>query len=217
MKRIRIFAITLVAFVTLVATTEGQTNAAHVMAVTNSVQADWTEFHKQNMWRWNGAENTLGVNNVGSLQVKWSNNLNSSEIFPSPAISKGVVYIGSENGDSLSALDAGKGTVIWDFITGGIVLSSPAVANSVVYFGSDDNSVYAVNATTGAKLWSYRTGSQVESAPTVLNGVVFVGSLDDNEYALNANTGALMWRYKDWGLDQILPCGCEWSGLYGVP
>ena len=56
--------------------------------------------------------------------------------------------------------------------------SSPAVANGVVYFGSDDN-VYALNASTGAKLWSYATEA-VDSSPAVANGVVYFGSDDDN-------------------------------------
>ena len=74
--------------------------------------------------------------------------------------------------------------------------SSPAVANGVVYFGSDDNNVYALNANTGAKLWSYATGSlAVASSPAVANGVVYVGSDDHNVYALNASTGAKLWSY----------------------
>ena len=74
-------------------------------------------------------------------------------------------------------------------------LSSPAVVNGVVYFGSDDGNVYALNASTGAKLWSYATGDGVDSSPAVANGVVYVGSDDGNVYALNASTGAKLWSY----------------------
>ena len=75
-------------------------------------------------------------------------------------------------------------------------LSSPAIVNGVVYFGSDDNKVYALNANTGAKLWSFTTGNTVRSSPAVANGIVYIGSDDNNLYALDANTGAKLWSYS---------------------
>jgi hypothetical protein len=39
-------------------------------AQTTSSPADWTEFHRDNMQRWNPYETVLGVNNVGSLKLK---------------------------------------------------------------------------------------------------------------------------------------------------
>jgi hypothetical protein len=40
-------------------------------AASASSPADWTQFHRDNMQRWNPYETIIGVNNVGSLQVKW--------------------------------------------------------------------------------------------------------------------------------------------------
>jgi len=40
-------------------------------AQTTSSPADWTQFLRDNMQRWNPYETVLGVNNVGSLQLKW--------------------------------------------------------------------------------------------------------------------------------------------------
>jgi PGF-CTERM protein len=83
------------------------------------------------------------------------------------------------------ALNASTGAKVWNYTTGLMVLSSPAVANGVVYVGSDDNNLYALNASTGAKLWSYRTGLWVEANPAITNGVVYVGSDDGNVYAFS--------------------------------
>ena len=69
-------------------------------------------------------------------------------------------------------------------LTGGVVFSSPAVANGVVYIGSRDNNVYALNATTGSKVWSFSTGGWVHSSPAVVNGLVYVGSADGYFYAI---------------------------------
>jgi glucose dehydrogenase len=33
--------------------------------------AEWTQFHRDNMQRWNPYETVLNVNNVGDLQLKW--------------------------------------------------------------------------------------------------------------------------------------------------
>ena len=38
---------------------------------------------------------------------------------------------------------------MWNFTTGGYVISGPAVFNGNVYFGSYDHNVYALDALTG--------------------------------------------------------------------
>jgi outer membrane protein assembly factor BamB len=93
---------------------------SNTTASTAPSPADWTQFHRDNMQRWNPYETVLGVNNVGGLQIKWKNPIG--------------LYLNL------------------------VRVSSPAVANGLVYFGSDDGVVYALNASTGAKLWSYSTG-----------------------------------------------------------
>ena len=85
---------------------------------------------------------------------------------------------------------------IWFGLTGGLVQSSPAVANGVVYVGSEDNKLYAFDAagTTGcsgtpktcAPLWTYATGDDVHSSPALAGGMVFVGSFDGYVYAFDA-------------------------------
>src|SRR6266536_1748971 len=107
-------------------------------------QHNWTEFHRQNMMRWNPYEKVLNVNNVGSLQVKWKY-ATGSEVNSSPAVANGVVYAGSQNG-TFYALSASTGRKRWSYGTGGQVQSSPAVANGVVYFDSFDGNVYALKA-----------------------------------------------------------------------
>jgi outer membrane protein assembly factor BamB len=97
----------------------------------------------------------------------------------------------------LNVHNVGNLGVKWSYTTinHNFVLSSPAIVNGVVYFGSNDNNVYALDASTGAKLWNYATGETVNSSPAVANGVVYVGSDDANVYALNAKTGAKLWSY----------------------
>ena len=53
------------------------------------------------------------------------------------------------------------------FLTGGRVVSRPAVAGGVVYVGSEDHNLYALNAANGDKLWNFTTGYYVDSDPAV--------------------------------------------------
>ena len=153
-------------------------------AQSTSSPADWTQFLRDNMQRYNPYETVLGVNSVENLGLKWVNNALSNSP-SSPAVVNGVVYIGSRD-DHLYALNANTGVKLWSFTTGGEVIASPAVANGVVYIGeynenTNDGSMYALDARTGALLWNFDTGSNpnavpVVSSPAVVNGVIYFGA-----------------------------------------
>ncbi len=137
----------------------------------------------------------------------------------SPAVSGGIVYFGSYD-SNFYAVDAKTGQLKWKFQTGGerrfaakhihgiqpaaetmpdpfdFYLSSPAVWNGSVYFGSGDGNIYALNASSGALKWKFQTGDVVHASPAISNGILFVGSWDSFFYALDAVTGKEKWRYK---------------------
>ena len=98
-----------------------------------------------------------------------------------------AVYVGSGDG-KIYALDATTGVLLWEFQTGSVVHSVPAVAGGTVYIGSDDGNVYALSASKGKMLWSYQTRNYVVSSPAVVNNVVYIGSGNGKLYALNATT-----------------------------
>jgi outer membrane protein assembly factor BamB len=110
----------------------------------------------------------------------------------SPAVSKGRVYIGLENGLGVySATGCGQALcqALWkDFGSGAqaAVLSSPTVANGVVYAGRNTGEVLAWKAKPCGSafctnIWSGQTrDSIVTSSPTVVNGMVYIGSADRN-------------------------------------
>ena len=77
---------------------------------------------------------------------------------------------------------------MWNYTTGDIVASSPAVAEGIVCVGSLDHRVYALNAANGALIWSYSTGGIVVSSPAVVDGVVYLGSWDHRVYAFGSSS-----------------------------
>jgi eukaryotic-like serine/threonine-protein kinase len=137
----------------------------------------------------------------------------------SPAVSAGIVYFGSYD-SNFYAVDATTGKLKWKFQTGGerrfaakhihgiqpaaetmpdpfdFYLSSPAVWNGAVYFGSGDGNIYALDAGTGALKWKFQTGDVVHASPAIANGILFIGSWDSFFYAIDAVTGKEKWRYK---------------------
>jgi hypothetical protein len=94
---------------------------------------------------------------------------------------------------------AAPGTVLWTFPTRGEVWSSPAVKDGVAYFGSDDQSLYAVDIRTHNLKWSFPTEAIVRSRPAVMDGAVFFSSDDGYLFAVDAATGKQAWKF-DLGL-----------------
>jgi outer membrane protein assembly factor BamB len=101
----------------------------------------------------------------------------------SPAVADGALYVGLDN--SLVSFNLSDSRVKWRFTASDWILSSPAVTQSTVYFGSNDGHLYAVDRATGVKRWDYLTGNSVSSSPAVADGMVFVGSEDGKFYAFD--------------------------------
>lgn len=151
-------------------------------------------------------------------KVKWKKNT-PGEVNSSPAVADGTVYVLDMRG-IMHAYNAETGDQKWYFMTEferrfqanrlhgyppvqqtmpdswDLYLSSPAIANGKVYFGSGDGNVYALDAESGALLWKAATGDVVHASPAIANGVVYIGSWDSNFYALDAETGTEKWRFK---------------------
>jgi outer membrane protein assembly factor BamB len=81
--------------------------------------------------------------------------------------------------------------------TGGVVFSSPAIADDgTLVFGSHDKSIYAADG-NGQIAWRRPTGDLVWSAPALgPGGVVYVGSDDDHVYALDLKDGSVRWSFQ---------------------
>ena len=72
------------------------------------------------------------------------------------------MYIGSKNA-GLYALStttgSPNGALLWSYATNGGIVSSPAVVNGIVYFGSNDGYVYALTQSESITITSSPTGS----------------------------------------------------------
>jgi outer membrane protein assembly factor BamB len=154
--------------------------------------------------------------NSGTMKWKFET---KARVVSSPAAAGGVVYFSSYDG-WLYAVEATTGKLKWKFKNAGerrfagthihgslpaaetmpdpfdCYLSSPAVWNGNVYFGSGDGNVYALDAGTGSVKWRFHTGDVVHASPAISGGTLFVGSWDSYFYAIDAASGKEKWRFK---------------------
>ncbi len=143
----------------------------------------------------------------------------TARITSSAAVSDGLVFFSSYDGN-FYAVDTRTGKLRWKFDNAGerryaathlhgsvpagetmpdpfdFYLSSPAVWNNSVYFGSGDGNIYSLDAVTGGLRWKFRTGDVVHASPAVVDGKLFIGSWDSYFYALDAARGKVVWRFK---------------------
>jgi glucose dehydrogenase len=156
--------------------------------------------------------------NLSSGAMKWKFET-KARIVSTPAVADGVVYFSSYDG-LFYAVDAPTGKLKWSFKNAGerrfaarhihgslpaaetmpdpfdVYLSSPAVWNGTVYFGSGDGNVYALHAATGEIQWKFHTGDVVHASPAISGGALFIGSWDSYFYAIDATSGREKWRFK---------------------
>ena len=128
-----------------------------------------------------------------SLSLVWSY-ATGGNLYSSPAVGEGSVYVGSRD-KNVYVLDS-AGALRWSYATGAdIEYSSPMLGSEeAVYIGSDDNTFYALNS-NGSLQWSYGAGEWVRSSPSRGDdGMVYVGSNDNALYSLNSNS-SLRWSY----------------------
>ena len=142
------------------------------------------------------------------------------------AVAAGAVYFVSSGG-ALVALDTATGKTKWVFPTEyerrfearnlhgllsaaqtipdawDVFISSPAVADGRVYFGSGDGNVYALDASNGVLQWKFATQDVVHASPAVHDDTVYIGSWDGNFYAIDGETGQQKWQFKG-GQDPVI-------------
>jgi eukaryotic-like serine/threonine-protein kinase len=153
--------------------------------------ADWPTFHLDNARTGCAAESLTGQ----PLSVVWSVQLDRESVDASPAVLADRVIVGTAGG-KLMALRLDDGARLWEFATGGAVVSSPAVGEGKVFAGSADRCVYALDLATGRLLWRFKTRQSVICPPLYEAGKVYFGSGDGVFRCVNATTGALVWQAR---------------------
>ncbi len=149
-------------------------------------------------------------------------------VIASPAISQGVVFIGSSDG-SFYAIDQRSGQQKWKVALTEPISSSAAIGDGLVYFLTYDGIFYALSTESGQIKWRFATGGERRfeakgmhgmtpetqliadpmdvflSSPALDHGRVIFGSSDGHIYTLNAASGVLLWSFETGGVVHASP------------
>ena len=172
---------------------------------------------------------------TGEMRWRYPTNIH----YNFPTLANGRVYIAansgpeSEAGDSIVALDASSGDVLWrrvfesgdsfnlDFVGQifrdpyrifDVEVDFPPVADSGIIYYRFRQYLHAMDAADGRLLWKFQTTDLEGIAPVVRDGVAYVVSHDPEGsygtlYALDAASGESLWSYTtDWkiGLSPVV-------------
>jgi outer membrane protein assembly factor BamB len=113
--------------------------------------------------------------------------------YPTFTTVNGTVYIHSGRSDSLYALRATDGAVLWKFPA----LTLMAVEQNLVFVEGTNDVFYALNASDGSVRWKYDMGKDTSGANAVVDGLAyFSSSASLTMYTLRASDGTRVWQQK---------------------
>jgi outer membrane protein assembly factor BamB len=132
--------------------------------------------------------------------------LTVGQVYSSPAVSNGYLYIGSLLGDNnqiggmFYCLNAVNGSLVWSKDVAR-TYSAPCVSNNLVYFVThDDGMLYCLNTSTGETVWNFTMpGYGGFSSPSFANGKIYVTAGDgyiaqeNRVYCIDAISGKVYW------------------------
>ncbi|MEM2878111.1 MAG: PQQ-binding-like beta-propeller repeat protein [Candidatus Hadarchaeales archaeon] len=86
-----------------------------------------------------------------------------------------TAYFGCENG-SVVAITKNTFEERWNYVTGGKILSPPAIGKNRMYVVSGDGCLYCISAENGGLIWKSRLGLKENSYPVIAYLKIFVFS-----------------------------------------
>lgn len=115
-------------------------------------------------------------------------------------VDRGVVYLGSENGDVV-AINAADGSVKWHSQIRSEILADPAVGSDVVVVKGSTGELTALDLETGEEKWRYSSETPAltlrgTAAPVIEQGGVFIGTATGKVMVINAENGQPAWEAR---------------------
>jgi alcohol dehydrogenase (cytochrome c) len=167
--------------------------------------------------------------NVKNLTLKWAWNMNeggASQV--TPIVHAGTMFL-SNTSNTVQALDARTGDLIWENRIGPVSriayggTRSLAIYHDKVYVATTDAMIHALDARTGKIVWEQTLGTSNNSntgGVMVMRGKVLTGLTGCDNYsenncyisAFDADTGKRDWKFYTTALEGQ-PGGDTWNGL----
>ena len=193
--------------------------------------ADWL-MYRRNYQGWSHSPLTqVTPSNVKGLQLQWSwamNDGGASQV--TPIVHDGIMFL-SNVANTVQALDAKTGELIWENRIGPAPARAYGATRSLALYGdkvfvpTTDAKLYGLDAKTGKIVWQTviedaKEGYSNTGGAIAIRGKILVGLTYCNRYetkhcfisAYDANTGKVAWRFKTIALKGE-PGGDTWNNL----
>ena len=72
---------------------------------------------------------------------------------PEPIVAGGRLFVAGTRDDSMTAVDAASGELLWRFFAEAPIRFAPVAHEGALYFGADDGAIYSLDAATGSLRW----------------------------------------------------------------
>ena len=192
---------------------------------------DWL-MHYRNYAGWsNSPLSQINVKNVGNLQLKWAWPLEDGmrqQI--TPLVHDGVMFLSTNQTNTVQALDARTGDLLWEHRLGPIGTSGQnatrtmALSGNLLFYPATDATLYALDARTGNIAWKNKMsefpddkiGGIMMAKDKLLVGHTRCNLLDARNHCnisgLDAATGKLLWKFYTVAR-KGMPGGDTWGDL----
>jgi alcohol dehydrogenase (cytochrome c) len=197
--------------------------------LTHPADGEWL-MYRRNYQGWSYSPLTqINTRNVGSLQLKWAWAMNEGgAVEVTPIVHSGVIFL-SNTQNTVQALDARTGELIWENRIGPASTIAYGGTRSLglyqdkVFVATYDAKLHALDARTGKIVWE----AVIDGPPKgetggvmVIHGKVLVGMMGCDNYSLtncfisafDATTGQRDWTFHTTALEGE-PGGDSWNGL----
>lgn len=170
---------------------------------------DWLMFSRTYNAQRFSPLNQINRDNVDQLRMTWVRGMQPDAMEGIPIVYRGVMFvINGEN--TVQALDAGNGRLIWEYrrksadlpAKGTFGLNNLAIYEDLIFYSAPDGYVVALDASTGRLRWETSAGSmQHSSGLIVVDDKVLTGRGSEESrdgcyiLALDARTGKEVWKF----------------------
>ncbi len=197
----------------------------------NPPDGDWL-MHYRTYSGWNNSPLTqITTKNAGLLQLKWAWPLEDGmrqQI--TPIVHDGVMFLSTNMTNTVQALDARTGDLLWEHRLGPIgtagqnATRTMAMYGNLVFYPATDATLYALDARNGNIVWKTRPaefpddkiGGIMMAKDKLLVGITRCNVLDARDHCFiagyEANTGKLLWKFYTVA-KRGMPGGNTWGDL----
>jgi alcohol dehydrogenase (cytochrome c) len=181
--------------------------------LTHPSENDWL-MHRGNYQAWDFSRlKQINTANVGTLQLRWVYAMDEGgrQQF-NPLIHDGVMFVSNNRTNTVQALDAKTGELIWENRIGPVLdnlenaTRTMALHGNLLFYGATDATIHALDARTGKEAWKTKISTYKNDkvgGMTVIKGKLVVGltrcddlSVQDHCWiaAYDTADGKLLWK-----------------------